>query len=74
MAGTHDDAPDPATEPEAGPASGGGPDEPSTGKKAQNAEVVPDPDPDAEPGEPEPAAADRVDRLERHNRSPSTGT
>jgi hypothetical protein len=72
MASTRDDAPDPATEPDAGPASGGGADEPSSGEQAQNAEVVPDRD--AEPDEHEPAAADRVDRLERHSRTPSTDT
>jgi hypothetical protein len=71
MDSSRDDAPDPTTEPD-GPVGGGGPDEPSSGKQAQNAEVVPDPD--AEPGDHEPAAADRVDRLERHNRGPSTGT
>jgi hypothetical protein len=72
MGSSRDDAPDPTTEPDAGPVGGGGPDEPSSGEQAQNAEVVPDPD--AEPGDHEPAAADRVDRLERHNRSSSTGT
>lgn len=72
MGSTRDTSPDPANEPDAGPAAGAGPDEPSSGAKAQNAEVVPDPD--AEPGEPEPAAAEQVDRLERHNRTPASDT
>lgn len=61
-----DDEPDPRTEPDAGPASGGRRSTLEASDKAQNAETVLDPD--SEPEEPERAARDQVERIERHSR------
>lgn len=67
-----DDEPDPRTEPDAGPASGGRPSSLGASAQAQNAETVLDPDREHE--EPEQAARDQVERIERHSRDrPSPG-
>ena len=61
-----DGRPDPTAEPDAGPAEGAR-SAAGASDKAQNAEVVLDPDTADE--EPERTAADEVERLESHNRS-----